>query len=82
VIRDYLTVSPVEFPVLTPREYIWLATGKGNLSHQAAYILSGYNRGSWYNWYNKGSLPKDRGVMERLYNIADSMGWIDEAIAS
>ena len=85
--RNNNTVTVDEFPILTPQQYIWLATGIGGLSRQDAQIKSGYNRGTWYNWYDlyprEGKLPKDRGAMERLYRIAETNGWINEgAIAA
>lgn len=77
---------PVEYPVLSPWEYIHAAVRAG-LTQEQAKEVSGFNRGTWSNWlgYTPNRKPKKirRAFRERLYRVASDMGWLDDgAIAA
>lgn len=74
-------LSPVEFPVLEPLEYLGLAERNGLLGVQAKQ-LSGFGDCTWKEWTSQNRKPgKIRRVfLEKLHRIAEKMGWINEGV--
>jgi hypothetical protein len=72
---------PVEYPTLLPWQYMDLAVNHGFTQEQAKE-LSGFNRGTWFNWlYSQQKCPEkiNRAMLEKLHRIACDMGWISKS---
>lgn len=77
-------VPPVEYPVLSPWDYLDLAVIHGN-TQRRAIALSGFNRGTWHNWlYSRTRCPEkiQREKLEKLHRIATDMGWLKQEVAA
>lgn len=80
-------LKPILFPTLEPWEFIWIGLGKPRPdegyfdSQEELYFLSGWTRTTWQNWLYRGTRAK-RETKERLYNIANDMGWLSEDVAA
>ncbi len=81
--NKHTVLSPVEFPVLEPMEYLGIADRHG-LGVGQAKQLTGFGETTWKSWTSPTRKPDNirREYLEKLYRIAEKMGWINEAIAA
>ena len=75
----HTVLSPVEFPILEPEEYLGLAF-RHDLGIGQAKQLTGFGEATWKNWLGKTRKPGEirRAFLEKLYRIAVKQGWINE----
>lgn len=70
-VDHYLTI---EYPVLSPNEFVIAAHAKG-LNLRQAIDVSGFPKRTWESWLYENRSPK-LPYLERLHRVAHDMGWV------